>query len=349
MARIEWIDNLKAWTITMVVMGHMMSCEAFGSTMGAWCYEHLIIPFHMPLFAVLSGWFFKPRNEAGTSWAAFLSKKCRTILLPYLVWCVVWFFVRPLAMTCLDGGALHLSSVVWQARFLLSDGIMRYGWWFLRALFLCHVVAYLSGRHLWLSALGVASLALTGILPNMPEKDSLLKGFVYLYPFFVTGWWLRRWESHLEPKPWLLAASVLTYGAMLLAWQPADSFYAMNTSALAPAGAGDIVGMTVVWKTLWRYLVGTVGSVMFLLLAKRLAARPMGLFSAIGRETLGIYLLQSVVYWSLPKHDILGLGEGATFLVALLVSAGILVMAFYVVDFSSRNRWTQRLLWGKWT
>ena len=348
--RISWIDNLKAFTIFTVVAGHMMSCRAFGSEMGCWTYWNLIIPFHMPVFAALSGWFFKPDAEAGS----FLKKKCQGILLPYVVWSILWFFVRPLAELAAEGN-LHPGSIVWQVRFLLGDGLCRYGWWFLRALFFCFLLAFASAKvcrgRMLLAAFGscllLYGLTWGGVVPNMPEKDSLLKGFVYLYPFFWTGYAFRQKEAWLAAQSkWLLPASVVVFVVMLCFWQKADSFYAMNTSAVEVSG---LSGMLLIWKTCWRYLVGACGSLFLVLLFARFCNSGSNrILTFVGQETLGIYILQSLVYWNLPSHPLfLELGNSGNFVLSLLVSLCIVALACLVVRLSSKRPALALALWGK--
>lgn len=192
--RILWIDTLKAFAIFTVVAGHMMSCGAFGSNVGKEIYHEFIMAFHMPLFTVLSGWFFSARRSA----MEFLRAKGVGILLPYIVWGVVWFFARPLVALMIDGQEVHLSSVVWQANFFVCDGLMRYGWWFLRGLFLTLLLAYGSvkvaercgnkvARHAYVWGGLVSCIGLYALNPKSAGEGFVAEGF-YLYVPFLLGW-----------------------------------------------------------------------------------------------------------------------------------------------------------------
>ncbi len=351
--RVYWIDYLKAFTIFMVVLGHMLSCDAIASTAGKWIYLNLIIPFHMPVFAVLSGCFFSAKDNFPT----FLKKKTLGIVVPYLIWGALWFFCKPLICLFAMGQEIHLSTLIWQLWFLLYDGYCLYGWWFLRALFLCFLTAYLSVKvcksKMLLDGLGscliLYILMWTGIVPNMPEKDSALKGFFYLYPFFWTGIAFRNKEKWMDDHRWLLPVSAVVFVVMLFLWKETDSFYAMNTSALETTGANDIVGLSVVWKTVWRYFVGAIGSLSFVLCFKwYLAEGRFPLVMCIGQETLGIYILQSLVYWSLPSSPIFpAWGNWGNFALAWVVSILIVLVSYGIVHFTTRNRYAGLLLWGK--
>lgn len=366
--RILWIDTLKAFAIFMVVAGHMMSCGAFESNVGKGVYQEFIMAFHMPLFTVLSGWFFSARRSA----MEFLRAKGTGILLPYVVWCFVWFFARPLVALMIEGREVHLSSVVWQAKFCMSDGLMCYGWWFLRGLFLTLLLAYGAvkvaercgdtiAKHAyawggWVSCIGLYLLCFAGIIPNQPEKDSLLKGFIFMYPFFWAGylmrWCFERWQEAVRSPKYLCITMVL-FAGMLLLWDGGkDTFYAMNTSAMELSGAGGIVGLEVVGRTMFRFVTGVVGAMCFILLFCKMFDAESGskirvFCQNIGKETLGIYILQSLVYWSLPERDILGWGEWGNFLFSVAVSVVIIVASYYIINITSRNKWLGMVLWGK--
>lgn len=374
-SRIFWIDILKAFAIWTVVVGHMVSCEAFASQIGRDFYQEIILAFHMPLFTVLSGWFFSAKR---TAWD-FLKTKGISILLPYVVWGSVWFWAMPLISAMMAGQEVHLSTIVWQTGFYLNEGLLCYGWWFLRGLFLTSLLAYVSVKiaercgtaktYLWgglVSTMLLYGLTFAGVIPNQPEKDSLLKGFIYMYPFFWAGYGFRQvWQRYADrmlSKRCMVAVWLLFLMGLIFWNGETDSFYAMNTSVVTMEGAHDIVGGMVVYKTFFRYVVGVAGSLSFILLFERLFSNDvqskdhqskdhqnkMRLFCQnIGKETLGIYILQSLVYWSLPGHDLLGWGEAGNFCFALLLSCVIVIVAYWMIRITSRNKWLGLLLWGK--
>lgn len=136
---------------------------------------------------------------------------------------------------------------------------------------------------------------------------------------------------------------------MLFFWKDYDSFYAMNTSAMEPLGASEIVGWQVVWKTIWRYLVGVAGCLLLVLLFKRFTSNKGGEWMLhIGQETLGIYILQSLVYWSLPSAPLFpAWGNWGNFAFSSVLSAVVVWVACQIIRFSSRNRYLGLILWGK--
>lgn len=83
--RIEYLDIFRGIGIFLMVMGH----TDFG---GVWSY--FIHAFHMPMFFFISGYFYK---EKSISTLEILTKKIKTLLLPYIIFGVfhfgIWYFI----------------------------------------------------------------------------------------------------------------------------------------------------------------------------------------------------------------------------------------------------------------
>lgn len=79
------ISIAKAIGIILMVVGHVYNKESWG--------VHFIYMFHMPLFFVLSGYFFKaPQNF--TELLKFTRKKIIGLYLPYLLWTILFVFLH---------------------------------------------------------------------------------------------------------------------------------------------------------------------------------------------------------------------------------------------------------------
>lgn len=79
--RIRWIDNARAVAMFLVFFGHLGD-----SWFPALKPIHdAIYTFHMPLFFVLSGLFFKPAIE----FVSLLAKRAKTLLIPYYFFSVL--------------------------------------------------------------------------------------------------------------------------------------------------------------------------------------------------------------------------------------------------------------------
>ena len=295
--RILYIDVLKAFAIFLVVLGHV--CQNYGGNVEKPIYHFGILPYHMPLFAILSGLFFTAQTDARN----FVGRKFNQIAIPFLVWC---FFaaviVRGVDETYLhytEGYPIHLKS--WLAGLYMY--IIDWGWWFLRDLFMCFIYAYISIRlckcnvllGVCLSVILLYGLSLLSIIPNKCWSD-----FIFLFPFFCTGILMKEYkESILRYAERFLIISTVTFVICMSYWKGySDTFYSMNTSMLAEEGYAGITGWMVPVKMIYRYITGVSASFMLILLARRLEVYlpTSPLMMRIGRNTLGIYILHGFVF-----------------------------------------------------
>lgn len=79
-----WVDAAKALALVLVVVGHPVSPAV---------YTKYIYWFHMPVFFLLSGYLFKPVN-GWQDFGAWVGKRCRELLVPYVVYLVLVTLVR---------------------------------------------------------------------------------------------------------------------------------------------------------------------------------------------------------------------------------------------------------------
>ena len=123
--RIHFIDLAKGFAILLVIIGHIETIPYV---------KHLIYSFHMPLFFILSGYFFK--NEE--SFRIAFKKLFSNLIIPYLI---VGGIMRVYAMTenALNGlpfswdDLLSLPFVLWKWK---GDVVSAGAIWFLPVLFL---------------------------------------------------------------------------------------------------------------------------------------------------------------------------------------------------------------------
>lgn len=125
MKRIIWIDTLKGLAILLVIMGHV--CQMRFPVSGKWL-ANIIYSFHMPLFLFLSGLFARKAVEAvdKRQVKSFIIKKTKQLLVPFIIWMVLWCIIKGDAITMfLDGGFIYwyLPTLF---EFLLLFCILRY-------------------------------------------------------------------------------------------------------------------------------------------------------------------------------------------------------------------------------
>lgn len=361
--RIIYIDILKVVAIFFVTWGHTLS--QFGThTQIVGMESNWIYSFHMPLFAVLSGMCFSSLTDCKL-WK-HIGKKIKALLIPNMIWCFLFYFAMHGAYMCLL--CILGKKDVYQGN-LFSDwwnALCFEGWWFLRALFLVYVYAFLSiyitsyamkqnKRHILLIA-GLGStilmyvVTLLGIIPNHPQP---LIGAIYLYPFVWAGVAIRFtdvwFEKHLK-KLFIVCALLWTIG--LCFWKFSYTFYGMNTSIFATSGS--VVGMDVVWATLYRYIIGVVSSIAIICLVRLLLGikaygdnKTLDRIADIGKYTLFIYVAPSFFFHAVKERVVFD-NEIVSFIFCTLTSIAIVIVCYVMAKIVERWKWSRRLLLGIW-
>jgi len=161
-------DNARWLAITLVVVGHTIEELAPSDLMAALYVA--IYAFHMPLFAFLSGRF----SSAGPGSPASHGKLVTQLVVPYLVFNIVWFALR----TTVEGEVrLDLAAPYWHL-------------WFLVALVLWRLVLPLVAALRYPVTVSVLIALAAGYVPSVGATFDSGRIFGML-PFFVLGWAIR--------------------------------------------------------------------------------------------------------------------------------------------------------------
>ena len=121
-------DALKALAIWLVVYAHSIQ---YMSGVDYWhdSVFQFIYSFHMPLFFVVSGFFFSSALRLG--WKDFLRKKLLILILPCFIWAILY-------------GALRFTDWNEFGRKVLNP--WEWPFWFLKGLFLVQLIVYACSR-----------------------------------------------------------------------------------------------------------------------------------------------------------------------------------------------------------
>jgi fucose 4-O-acetylase-like acetyltransferase len=198
----------------LVVFGHVVKgLDASGRMpAGHWLLvvDYAIYTFHMPIFFLLAG--VNAGSTVGKD--GFLRSKLKTILYPYLLWSLL----QGLSQVAVSGSTnrpLHLSdlppAILWAP---LGQ------FWFLYALFLCHVFARLTHS----ARVPVAAFSLAAYVVGKYSALGILSGALNFFLFYAAGLLmaqqLKGLVVRLATAPWLavtfVGAVVTIYTAMRL-------------------------------------------------------------------------------------------------------------------------------------
>ena len=122
-SRLEYIDLFRAFGILSMIIGHV----GFGKEI-----NHFVHVYHMPMFFLISGYFFKSQPLT-----KLIIKRAKTLLLPYLFWGLLHIIIYFFTIGRIDVHAFYL--MFWENT--AESGIPIAGaLWFLTAIFVSEVI-----------------------------------------------------------------------------------------------------------------------------------------------------------------------------------------------------------------
>ena len=288
--RVPFWDNARFACIVLVVMGHGIQRITYDSDAALVVYL-FIYAFHMPAFAIVSGYFTK----GGPPNVRQMKRVITDIILPYVIMESIWTLVQFLVEGKRE---LNPTQPSWTLWFLLALGIFRL------------VLPYLALLR-WPLAWALLISIGVGYLNNVDSTFSLARTLGIL-PYFVLGWQLHRWKlvdrwRVVEKQTWLIRGAailfMLAWVAVLIAfvdlWRKIDLrywfFYDQSYSWLGGdqwwAGAVRL-GLIV--------LAVLLSAAFFVLLPRR-----QTWMTTFGQYTMYVYLLHSFVLYPLRETGVL--------------------------------------------
>lgn len=254
--RFYWADNLKAFLIILVVLGHVIQYSY--SDYDVLHIYNYIYSFHMPLFMAISGYFSYKNDWAEKSFRIGIRKRTIQLLLPFFVWSV---------LLCLVEG-LSLIDVLFTNPF----------YWFLLLLFVIYLLMCFC---LWLSmrlnikeeTVCLLMMVLLYIIQGIAHPQILSFSILPVhFVFFNSGWFLRKFQDRI--KDWVIIP-------MFILFCVSGFYYKRNLSpgllSFLPA-------------SLYFLITGLSGSLLFYLFLRKYGDSSCKLFSFIGQNTLGLYV-----------------------------------------------------------
>jgi fucose 4-O-acetylase-like acetyltransferase len=308
--RTPFWDNARFACIVLVVLGHAVQRLTYDSDIALGLYL-LIYAFHMPAFAIISGYFSKSESPSRVQMARVITD----ILLPYVIFEGIWTLTKFIV----EGQANpNLTQPSWTLWFLLALGIFRL------------VLPYLAVLRWPLLVTVVISIG-AGYLPNVDSTFSLSRT-LGLLPFFTLGWWLREHDvverfGLLGRRPaWAVVAGVISFAvAGWAAWYFVDSWRDMNLREwLFYDENYAAIGGTEWWAggvRLALMLVAVVLSAAFFALLPRASHW----WTHFGQYTMYVYLLHSFVLYPFRESGLLRDLDPTWLWLPIVVVASVLV------------------------
>jgi fucose 4-O-acetylase-like acetyltransferase len=311
--RVPLWDNARWACVTLVVIGHAIQRMTYDSD-NAYAVYILVYAFHMPAFAIISGYF----SKAGAPSTKQMRKVLTDILLPYLVMEIIWTLVQFVFEGKRDFNPTEPSWTLW---FLLALGIFRL------------VLPYLVLLRAPLVWAVVASVAV-GYFANVDSTFSLSRA-IGILPFFLLGWKLRQWKlidrwRFVDQQTWWirLAAVAVFAASALCAW----AFVApLHEFGLAQWFYYDYSYGELAAPEWWAGLLrlGLMALAVVLTAAFFvLIPRHESWITPFGQSTMYVYLLHSFILYPIRESGILRGDNSAWYwlLTAIVVSVLISIL-----------------------
>jgi len=306
--RVPFWDTARFACIVLVVMGHAIQRQTADSDHALTLYL-VIYSFHMPAFALISGYFTKDESPG----ARRMRRVITDLVLPYVIMQTVWSVVQYLVE---DVTVFNPTRPHWTLWFLLALAIFR---------MVLPYLALLRWPLLWAVTASVG----VGYLANVDSTFALSRTIGVL-PFFVLGWKLQswrlvdRWHALRPGIVWAVRAGAV---AVLGGW---IAVVAINIQAFREFDlrfwffyddSYTELGEPVWWAGLLRLgfiLLAALLTAAFLALIPRRATP----FTVLGQATMYVYLLHSFVLYPIRESGVLeDEHSSAIWLLAMMLAA----------------------------
>ena len=189
--RIEFVDLAKGICISLVVLLHV-----FGDISGD--IIQIMYLFHMPLFFVLSGFFFKTYDGL----IPLVKKKTNTLIIPFFFTFVFIVLPTTILLNKFSGRTTTLSNLFYGGEGKLNLGIDG-AIWFLLCLFAVNIYFYLILLLTKRNVVGITILSIIcGISGYMLSQSNVvlpmwMDSALTAMPYFLLGYLLRRYSNVL--------------------------------------------------------------------------------------------------------------------------------------------------------
>jgi fucose 4-O-acetylase-like acetyltransferase len=306
--RVPFWDNARFASITLVVIGHGIQRLTSGSDNALALYL-FIYAFHMPAFAIISGYFSKATPPGRRQ----MIKLITDILIPYVILQAIWSLVQYFA----EGKkGFNPAEPHWTLWFLLALAIFRVALPYL---------VMLRYPLLWAVIFSIG----VGYLNSVDSTFSLSRA-IGLLPFFLLGWSARKWRivdrwRVMRSQVWVYrTAAILVFAAwatvVIVFVKPLREF-ALQGWFMYDDSYSGLIGEGDWWSGLLRLGVIALAvllSACFLILIPRRETW----FTDFGKATMYVYLLHSFVLYPLRETGILkGEHSSAMWLLSMVLAA----------------------------
>lgn len=338
--RIGSIDFIKGVCIFLVVWGHSIQ-NMGGDTFWENPVHEFICSFHMPIFMMVSGFFFC--NVIDKSLLQSMKKKFMQLMVPCFGWSVVLVLILT-GYLVVDQLPVSLTG---QIKTLFYETFTRF--WFLRSVFICYTLGMVSMR---VFRNNVTACVLSILLFLLLPDNGRIHLDKFMYPFFWMGYFLHKHiDWILRHRTKILLTSFILFVALLLNWEKEHYIY-ITSMSLYEWNDGHLYFHDFAERlsvVLYRYLIGLAGSLLIFLLLQRVYRPQYTMITQVGTYTLGIYTIHILIEGNILRH--LSLADTGffwfNFVITPVISLLLIGLCIGMIRLLEKNKYSSLLFLGK--
>lgn len=337
MVRNKKVDFIRSFAIITVIIGHSIQ---FGSGPAYNCLENIVFKFiysfHMPLFMLLSGYLFYQSISRHT-FAENIQSRFTSLFLPIIMWNIIPFIMY----------TYHDRPHTFQYLFTTFISTMIENSWFLWAIFYCSFTVLIVNRFFKDSIIiYIFGLILTFIIPDS-HNLSLYK---FMYPYFIIGYYYHKHSEIFREKfdvfwrSWKSLVFTAIIFMFLFCFFTSNSY--IYTTGYTLLGKDIMFQLSI---DIYRFFVGLSGSIFIIILLSKvylnLNDNTMKVFSTIGVNSLGIYMISGLIFqYLLP--NLTAEFTNINYLFTALETVIILIISLLISWSIRKNSVTNLLFFG---
>lgn len=233
--RLNWLDLAKGINILLVIIGHTAVKDL------TWIYS-----FHMPLFAVLTGFTIR-QTDTIDALKKQVMKDLRRLILPFFI-CL---FVDEMGQCIIWGDDMGecCLNFFWNIFYMQSDGKHIFTIWFLVALFWAKLFFYSVTKYCDKPLPCILLLLVIGMKFSRLLPIYMGKGFVLLFFIYIGFNLSKYYDKFLSFIEWIAIITLLCFMYLrgIGSWcSISDQIYSTGIWDILTATAGSVFFITVV-------------------------------------------------------------------------------------------------------
>ncbi len=311
-----------------MVMGH---CIQYGSGLsvcgGSFFYDPIfrfIYSFHMPLFMLISGFFFSSSAKKYSAQKLF-SKRFHELFIPILSWSAV-----DLAFQILYN---ILKGTMTFRIFFSYPRIVIGSLWFLWAILFCSIVLF-AVKKIFRNFFPIHILIIAA-MTIVPDKFNL-QLYKFMYPYFVAGFYWNEFSLSEKIIPKMLNRKFVSLILLAIPFAILYHFFRYESYIYTTA----ICILRENWKKqlaidVFRWVIGFSGSIFVLytiFIATQNKQNPAEKFLAkIGRNSMGIYAT-SGLFFSYFMVRVTKNFDGINYAITLLETVSVTLICYIATE-----------------